>query len=340
MKRQWMKTSPFSNKEVMREKILQEAMTKVKSERTKNIQRLRTGKQNFSELARQILNDTMSVTTSTEAVSFILAPTPPPQLPTVCGEEDEFNENEMLEAQDENETVTMNNAEDSNDEEVLIRFLGSEHHELLMHQIAEAMKHEYGNLEYDGTGYDDTDDYDGGYDWAKEEEVAANTDRYLICPICRSSTMEIDGQIGRCPCGALLNLQNANTGQILSADQLRNLLAAVYDRYINKYFYSVFFFDPDIHDSSYLLSCCDRHLLVCDDITLVDVSYSGLKTAGLYDNEQEVHNHHMKSTMIVDSKEQGGGMSSKKKGGLEFIQREHSDLIAFCSFCGFAERII
>ena len=236
MKRQWMKTSPFSNKEVMREKILQEAMTKVKSERAKNIQRLRTGEQNFSELARQILNDTMSVTSnnisSPESVSFL-----PPPPPIGCGEE-EFNEDDddvLLETHDESETVTITmTSEDVNDEAALIRFLGSDHHELLMHQIAEAMKHEYGNLESDEEEvHDDTDD--GGYDWAREEEVAANTDRYLICPICRSSTMEIDGPTGRCPCGALLNLHNANTGQILSADQLRDLLAAVYDRYVNKY---------------------------------------------------------------------------------------------------------
>ena len=275
MKRQWMKTSPFSNKEVMREKILQEAMTKVKSERTKNIQRLRTGEQNFSELARQILNDTMSVTSSNnvsspESVSLVLPPRPPLPPPIGCGEVDEFNEDELLEAHDENETVTMNNAEDGNDEAALIRFLGSEHHELLMHQIAEAMKHEYGNLESDENGHDDTvddGDDDGGYDWAREEEVAANTDRYLICPICRSSTMEIDGQTGRCPCGALLNLHNTHTGQILSADQLRNLLAAVYDRYVNQYFFSnFFFFDPDIHDSSYLLTYLLTYFLVTTGI--------------------------------------------------------------------------
>ena len=217
----------------MREKILQEAMTKVKSERAKNIQRLRTGEQNFSDLARQILNDTMSVTsnnTSSPASVSFLSPLPP----NGCGE-DEFNEDELLKAHESDAaSITMNSEEDVNDEAALIHFLGSDHHELLMHQIAEAMKHEYGNLESaDEEVHDDIDD--GGYDWAREEEVAANTDRYLICPICRSSTMEIDGQTGRCPCGALLNLHNSNTGQILSADQLRNLLAAVYDRYANRY---------------------------------------------------------------------------------------------------------
>ena len=75
----------------------------------------------------------------------------------------------------------------------------------------------------------------------------------------------------------------------------------------------------------------------------MDASYGGLKTAGLYDDEQELHNHHhMKSNnMVVDPSEQEVNvMSSQKTGGLEFIQRDHSNLIAFCSFCGFAERII
>ena len=75
----------------------------------------------------------------------------------------------------------------------------------------------------------------------------------------------------------------------------------------------------------------------------MDASYGGLKTAGLYEDEQESHNHHqMKSTMLLDDDvpEQEVVMSSQKSGGLEFIQRDHSNLIAFCSFCGFAERII
>ena len=49
----------------------------------------------------------------------------------------------------------------------------------------------------------------------------------------------------------------------------------------------------------------------------------------------------MKSTMLIDAPEQEEVvMSSQKTGGLEFIQRNDSNLIAFCSFCGFAERII
>lgn len=320
-----MKLSPFTkNKEAMREKILHEAMCKVKSERTKNIQKLRTGEQNFNGLARAILNDTMSGTANISGSSPDSLP------PPGCGEDSD----DVNRENDENGTPSSGHgyikvadmmmldemaaasfdlqSSMDTDEAALIRFLGTEDHQLLMDQISEAMQSEYGDVET-------IDIYlaeDIGYDWAREEEEAT-TDRYIICPVCRSSSMEIDDATGRCCCGALLNLRSAITGQTLSADQLRDILAAVYD----------------------------RHLLVCDALALDEDSCAILssgKTAGLYDDEMGVGGIHQHDTEegMLRSTQTIPPLQSSSPGGLEFIQRDHSNLIALCSLCGFAERVI
>ena len=329
MKREWMKLSPFTNKEAMREKILQEAMCKVKSERTKNIQKLRMGEQNFNGLARKILNDTMSVATNISGSTLESTP------PHGCGEESD----DMNRENDENGTSSghkLSKAEDmmvldemaaasldllsslDSDEAALIQFLGTEDHQLLMDQISEAIKSEYGDFEASDISLAE----DVWCDWGREEEEAT-TDRYIICPVCRSSSMEIDDAAGRCCCGALLNLRSTVTGRTLTADQLRDILAAVYD----------------------------RHLLVCDAVVLEEDSCAILssgKTAGLYDDELwgdgkrrgDMAVNVLRPPSIQSSSRSRPPLSPQRAGELDFIQRDHSDLVALCSLCGFAERVL
>ena len=309
----------------MREKILQEAMGKVKSERMKNIQKLRTGEQDFNELAREILNDTMSVTTNISGSSpeSLL---PPPG----CGEEsDDMNgendENGAPSRHSYNKVADMMMLDEmtaasldlpntfDSDEATLIQFLGTEDHQLLMEQISEAMKSEYGDVEMDDIFLAE----DVGYDWAREEEEAT-ADRYIICPVCRSSSMEIGDAAGRCDCGAVISLRSTINDQTLSADQLREILAAVYDRH--------------------LLVCCDAFSLDDDSCAM---SSSG-KTAGLYDDElgEGGEQYGDMAVNVLRSTPKQPSSPPQRAGGLEFIQRDNSNLIALCSLCGFAERVI
>jgi hypothetical protein len=272
--REWMKASPFGNAQA-REKILQEAMDKVKAGRSRNIQKLRTGEQNLSELAREILNDTMSVTVPHKASPDSVAAL---SLPVVRASvaDDAINvvfdaradvdavatDVEVMEDGASRSSVDGNNSSSRSssnssssssssgssssgnvggvgvgppaycwdeDEAELIRFLGTDEHQLLMEEIAEAMKAEYGDYEADQLFGDDVG-ASAAVDWSQAEEEA--TGRYVICPVCRSASMEIDGPAGKCSCGALVNLRHGAGGDVLSVDQFRDLLAAVFDRYV------------------------------------------------------------------------------------------------------------
>jgi hypothetical protein len=53
---------------------------------------------------------------------------------------------------------------------------------------------------------------------------------YLPDLLDRISPMEISEHVGRCTCGGILQLIDEKTGTQLTIDDLRNLLASVYDR--------------------------------------------------------------------------------------------------------------
>ena len=71
---------------------------------------------------------------------------------------------------------------------------------------------------------------------------------------------------------------------------------------------------------------------MCCDSAPFDGDSSGLKTAGLYDDANG-YAPYATSMTVEDAPAPGAG-------GLEFVSRDDASLVAFCSFCGFAERIL
>jgi hypothetical protein len=71
------------------------------------------------------------------------------------------------------------------DEAALIRFLGSEDHELLMTQIAEALQEEYFTDLNDGEIFlHESQEHQESCYWL-QEEAQLDQDEIVICPVCR-----------------------------------------------------------------------------------------------------------------------------------------------------------
>jgi hypothetical protein len=181
------------------------AMKKVKAEREKNVLKLRTEHHGFNELAREILNVSMSngYDSSPEKNKWV-------QNSNYC--EGSFYQRHC----------EMTNNEDS----AMMQFLGSEEHDLLMEQIAEAMKLEYEDEMLEACIEDDVLK---NIDWS-QLEVDAREDKSIICPVCRSSSLEIKDSIGRCLCGCSLTLYDEEIGYTYNARDLTEKLASIFDR--------------------------------------------------------------------------------------------------------------
>jgi hypothetical protein len=181
------------------------AMKKVKTEREKNVLKLRNGHHGFNEVAREILKVSMSngYDSSPESNKWV--------------QNSNHSEGSFYQRHSD-----MTNNEDS----AMMHFLGSEEHDLLMEQIAEALR-----LEYEDEMLEccNEDDVLGDIDWS-QLELDAREDESIICPVCRSSTLEINDSMGRCMCGCSLMLYDEETGHTCNARDLTDKLASIFDR--------------------------------------------------------------------------------------------------------------
>jgi hypothetical protein len=146
-----------------------------------------------------------------------------------------------------------------NDEAALIQFLGSEDHELLMTQIAEALEAEYFTDLNDSEMFlHESQEHQESCYWL-QEEAQLDHDEIVICPVCRLvrdinrkiniqmhsyvrtavilqhriSHLEIVGSFGDCVCGVAIDLRDKRTGEVMTAGGLKDKLADVYNRCVN-----------------------------------------------------------------------------------------------------------
>lgn len=177
----------------------------MKTEREKNIVKLRNGQHDFNQLAMEILSVTMSngYDSSPEKNKWM-------------------NNSNYCEGNFYQKHSEIANVEDS----AMMQFLGSEEHDLLMEQIAEALKLEY---EDEMLEVCCNEDVLRDIDWSQLEEDARE-DKSLICPVCRSSTLEIIDGTGICLCGCNIKLHDEETGYTYNARDLTEKLAAIFDR--------------------------------------------------------------------------------------------------------------
>jgi hypothetical protein len=134
-------------------------LRRVKADREQIVKKIRGGQRHVNELAKEVLADT-----------FLDG-----RLPFQCGS------STVLESLRNNESLGYMSYDD---EEALIDFLGSEEHELLMYQIAEALQLENvtGIDQNELSLYEDAEYEDHGL-LQQQEDICDSDD--LICPICR-----------------------------------------------------------------------------------------------------------------------------------------------------------
>jgi hypothetical protein len=156
-------------------------MNKVKMEREKNVIRLRNGHSDFNELAREILNGSMTNGSDTMAAGSSSA---------LSASRNNLKESPSLiqrtyNSPDSNRNKIIDMYQVDEDEEALIEYLGSEDHQLLMAHIADALESEYyadyGNYELSQSVHNGQSE---STDWL-QEEAEGNEERFIICPICR-----------------------------------------------------------------------------------------------------------------------------------------------------------
>jgi hypothetical protein len=200
-KRMWMKDL---DKEQVRRKLLSNAMDRFRSEREKNVSKLRSGFRDVNELAREMLTSSMcanSLMYSPESVAFIgegelsnlgtsssghdtFHGSHNPEADRNCGciIEDSYTETSSYTQKSILGGTMSSTHEDDDEEAALIRFLGTEEHQLLMEQVADAINWEIEEgllLDYESSTLHmaDIDSY-------LIEEVTED-DRFIICPLCR-----------------------------------------------------------------------------------------------------------------------------------------------------------
>jgi hypothetical protein len=191
------------DKEQVRRKLLDNAMDRFRSEREKNVSKLRNGFQDINGLAREMVTSSMCSNLSIcspESVAFI-GEGELSNLGTSLGP-DAFHGSHKSEADRTHGyiedsyigtgsfaqkaipggTASTCGHEDDDEEAALIRFLGTEEHQLLMEQVAEAINREVEEgqlLDYECSALHmaDIDSY--------LVEDAIEDDRFIICPLCR-----------------------------------------------------------------------------------------------------------------------------------------------------------
>lgn len=151
------------------------AIRRVKLDREKNIYRLRNGIEDFNGLAKEILSSPC------EAISLFS----PPRGSTdaaILGRNSSGDISELV--SDSRYNGDFGDSSE-NDEAALIHYLGSEDHELLMTQIAEALQEEYFTDLNDGEMFlhESQEQQESCY-WLQEESQL-DQDAIVICPVCR-----------------------------------------------------------------------------------------------------------------------------------------------------------
>ena len=165
------------------------AIERVRSERKKNISKLRNGDSDFDRLAREILCTAMSGDLIASPAPSTFSAFSSPSSSALKIEKNNHNYSERI-AQD----ALNSRGEDSeseighleyNEEVGLIKFLGSEDHQLLMDQIAEELKAEYySDINSNELSQFESSEENEDYDWSQIEEDI-NDIRFIICPVCR-----------------------------------------------------------------------------------------------------------------------------------------------------------
>jgi len=204
------KISP-KDKSVMRDRLLKICIDKTKQSRSEYISRLRQGKISSLDLAREILQSTV---TNDSTNPFAGA----------AGSAEDISDNMQVSmggdlCEIDEALVEVDADEEDMDPEAYQEMMGLIYDDIL-NELSEEINVEF----YDGADADEVD-------WEQLEDFDIPADELVLCPFCKRSGMHTDfvNFDCRCKCGSSFSFGHCST-EITSVPILRDIFAGVHER--------------------------------------------------------------------------------------------------------------